>query len=65
MPICKTCGADIEVPEGWTAGSAARRHYWAEHPDRMLRPQADRAATTQPAPAEPAPPPARRRPRTG
>ena len=19
MPICKTCGADIEVPEGWTA----------------------------------------------
>ena len=44
MATCRTCGAEIEIPEGWSVGAAARRHYWAEHPDRMLRGQADRAA---------------------
>ena len=49
MATCRTCGAEIEIPEGWSVGAAARRHYWAEHPDRMLRGQADRAAAGQPA----------------
>ena len=44
MATCRTCGAEIAIPEGWSVGAAARRHYWAEHPDRMLRGQADRAA---------------------
>lgn len=30
-PRCKTCGRTIRVPEGWTAGPAVRRHYWAKH----------------------------------
>ena len=47
MATCRTCGAEIEIPEGWSVGAAARRHYWAEHPDRMLRGQADRAAAGQ------------------
>ena len=51
MAICRTCGAEIEIPEGWSVGAAARRHYWAEHPDRMLRGQADRAAAAQSRPA--------------
>jgi len=34
-PRCKTCGAAIRVPEGWTAGSAARKHYWRKHPEVM------------------------------
>ena len=69
MANCQTCGAEIEVPEGWSVGSAARRHYWTDHPDRMLKPQADRAAlspATPPAsagPSEPPSPPRRRRPR--
>ena len=50
MATCRTCGAEIEIPEGWSVGAAARRHYWAKHPDRMLRGQADRAAA-QSAPA--------------
>lgn len=44
MATCKTCGATIEVPEGWSTGPAVRRHYWAEHPDRMLKPRADQEA---------------------
>ena len=35
-PRCRTCGATIRVPAGWTAGPAVRRHYWAKHRDRML-----------------------------
>jgi hypothetical protein len=35
-PRCKTCGAVIRVPEGWSVGPAARRHYWAKHRDVML-----------------------------
>ena len=44
MATCKMCRTGIEVPEGWSVGAAVRCHYWAEHPDRMLRSQADRAA---------------------
>lgn len=33
---CRTCGKKIYVPEGWTIGSAARRHYWRKHRDVML-----------------------------
>jgi hypothetical protein len=44
MATCKTCGATIEVPEGWGVGASVRRHYWAEHPDRMVRTRADKAA---------------------
>ena len=25
----------IRVPDGWAAGSAIRRHYWAKHPEVM------------------------------
>ncbi|HEU5001312.1 MAG TPA: hypothetical protein VFW71_00845 [Actinomycetota bacterium] len=62
MATCRTCGATIEVPEGWSVGPAARRHYWAEHPDAMLRHRADRAAEES-LPAEPAkaPKPKRRK----
>ena len=35
-PRCRTCGATIRVPAGWSAGPAVRRHYWAKHRDRML-----------------------------
>lgn len=35
-PRCKTCGAVIRVPAGWSAGPAVRRHYWAKHRDVML-----------------------------
>ena len=35
-PRCKTCGKAIRVPEGWSAGSAARKHYWSKHPEVML-----------------------------
>ena len=31
MAECKTCGATIEVPEGWSVGPAVRRHYWEAH----------------------------------
>jgi hypothetical protein len=34
-PRCKTCGKAIRVPQGWTAGPAVRRHYWAKHRDVM------------------------------
>ncbi|MGH2705698.1 MAG: hypothetical protein ACRDJ4_11555, partial [Actinomycetota bacterium] len=44
MAKCTTCGKTIEVPEGWSVGPAVRRHYWAEHPERMERGRADRAA---------------------
>ena len=47
MATCKMCRTSIEVPEGWSVGAAVRRHYWAEHPDRMLRSQADRAAESE------------------
>ena len=47
MATCKMCRNTIEVPEGWSVGAAVRRHYWAEHPDRMLRSQADRAAESE------------------
>ncbi|MDP9066944.1 MAG: hypothetical protein M3N53_01170 [Actinomycetota bacterium] len=32
---CRTCGKRITIPEGWTAGSASRRHYWAKHREVM------------------------------
>lgn len=44
MATCRTCGKQIEVPEGWSVGPAVRRHYWDAHPDRMLQTQQDRKA---------------------
>lgn len=44
MAVCRTCGAEIEVPEGWSVGPAVRKHYWNEHPQRMEGKRADRAA---------------------
>ena len=38
---CRTCGARIRIPEGWTPGPAVRKHYWAKHPEVM---QPDRGA---------------------
>jgi hypothetical protein len=35
-PRCRTCGAVIRVPDGWSRGPAVRRHYWAKHRDVML-----------------------------
>ena len=35
-PRCNTCGVRIRIPEGWSAGPAVRRHYWAKHRDVML-----------------------------
>lgn len=32
---CRTCGARITIPKGWTVGPAVRRHYWAKHRDVM------------------------------
>lgn len=34
-PRCKKCGAAIRVPEGWSVGPAARRHYWRKHREVM------------------------------
>ncbi len=36
-PRCRTCGEDIDVPDGWSHGPAVRRHYWARHRDVMTR----------------------------
>ena len=36
-PRCKTCGAVIRVPKGWTVGPAARKHYWRKHPEVMRK----------------------------
>ncbi len=44
MATCRTCGAEIQVPEGWSVGPAVRKHYWSEHPDRMEGKRADREA---------------------
>lgn len=44
MAECKTCGATIEVPEGWSVGPAVRRHYWEAHPERMQKTRADKQA---------------------
>lgn len=33
---CRTCGSRIRIPDGWTAGPAVRKHYWAKHRDVML-----------------------------
>ena len=33
---CRTCGARIRIPDGWTPGPAVRKHYWAKHRDVML-----------------------------
>lgn len=44
MAVCRTCGAEIAVPEGWSVGPAVRKHYWNEHPQRMESKRADRAA---------------------
>ncbi len=41
---CKTCGAAIAVPEGWSIGPAVRKHYWEAHAERMERGRADREA---------------------
>jgi len=35
-PRCKTCGKTIRVSQGWSPGSAVRKHYWSKHPERML-----------------------------
>jgi hypothetical protein len=35
-PRCRTCGAAIRVPAGWSAGPAVRRHYWSKHRDVMM-----------------------------
>ena len=35
-PRCRTCGAVIRVPEGWSHGPAVRRHYWSKHRNVML-----------------------------
>ena len=32
---CRTCGKRIRIPDGWTAGPAVRRHYWAKHREVM------------------------------
>ncbi len=37
QPECKTCGAIIDIPDGWSVGPAVRRHYWEQHPDRMQK----------------------------
>ena len=44
MAECRTCGATIEVPEGWSVGPAVRRHYWEVHPERMQKTRADKKA---------------------
>lgn len=44
MAVCRTCGVEIEVPEGWSVGPAVRKHYWNEHPQRMEAKRADRQA---------------------
>jgi hypothetical protein len=44
MAECRTCGATIEVPEGWSVGPAVRRHYWEAHPERMQKTRADKQA---------------------
>lgn len=33
---CRTCGTRIRIPDGWSAGPAVRKHYWAKHRDVML-----------------------------
>lgn len=35
-PRCRTCGAVIRVPQGWSVPPAVRRHYWSKHRDVML-----------------------------
>jgi hypothetical protein len=40
-PRCRTCGKAIRVPAGWGPGSAARKHYWAKHPE-VMRPKGNR-----------------------
>lgn len=40
-PRCKECGKAIRVPEGWNAGSAARKHYWAKHRE-VMQPKGNR-----------------------
>lgn len=52
MAECRTCGANIEVPEGWSVGPAVRRHYWEAHPERMQKTQADKRAEQGLPPAE-------------
>lgn len=32
---CKTCGKAIRIPAGWSAGPAARKHYWRHHREIM------------------------------
>ncbi len=54
MARCKTCGATIAVPEGWSVGPAVRKHYWEQHPERMERARPERdAETTMPPPGRP------------
>jgi hypothetical protein len=53
MATCKTCGATIDIPEGWSVGPAVRRHYWQQHTDRMIAARADRAAEAALPPARP------------
>lgn len=33
--FCNACGRKVRMPEGWSPGSASRRHYWAKHPEIM------------------------------
>jgi hypothetical protein len=32
---CHRCGKKFRIPDGWSVGPAARRHYWAKHRDVM------------------------------
>lgn len=38
QPTCHKCGRNIHVPAGWSAGSAARKHYWRHHRE-VLQPE--------------------------
>lgn len=44
MAKCKTCEKTIRIPNGWSIGSAVRRHYWSKHPEVMLQSKADNSA---------------------
>lgn len=44
MAKCHTCGKTIRVSKGWSVGAATRRHYWRNHPEVMMKTQADKAA---------------------
>ena len=47
-PTCRTCGAEIQIPEGWSVGPAVRRHYWEVHPERMQQSRPSRMSDRDP-----------------